>query len=183
MGSRETGSPRGSACSASVVVLGWALVGPTYGSRGRWAGLNVQSGRHEWARHWSAREWRSSRYGGTEKVSAGLLGAAPASGSPSRGRGCSWLPVRRAGPGPGLGVRFPSPALWSPWAGAWGSIPQSGVLSPWAGAGRGPSFACLPGGAPSSGLAPPRACGGGPPFGPPPPFLAMLAALSVWPWG
>ena len=31
------------------------------------------------------REWRSSRYGGTEKVSAGLLGAAPASGSPSRG--------------------------------------------------------------------------------------------------
>ena len=31
------------------------------------------------------REWRSSRYGVTEKVSAGMLGAAPASGSPSRG--------------------------------------------------------------------------------------------------
>ena len=30
-------------------------------------------------------------------------------------------------------------------------------------AGRGPSTACLPGGAPSSGLAPPRACGGGSP--------------------
>ena len=29
-------------------------------------------------------------------MSAGLLGAAPASGSPSRGRECGWLPVRRA---------------------------------------------------------------------------------------
>ena len=127
-------------------------------------------------------------------MSAGLLGAAPASGSPSRGREGSWLPVRRAwilfglplhpgyascflyGRGADLAWAHPAPLTYdrrqsarawvrAPSAGVWASFPLcAGIGGPRGPSfGRGPFTACLPGGAPSSGLAPPRACGVGTP--------------------
>ncbi len=99
-----------------------------------------------------------------KQVFAGLLGAALASGSPSL---VFWVrPV--AGWYSESSCRSVPSTAWplaTPWAvgqtlpGCTPPLLPGFPGFPWCCGG--PSAACLPGGAPSSGLAPPRACGGG----------------------
>ena len=76
VGSLETGSPRGSTGSAWAGYKWGPVRGPTYSSRGRSVGLNLQSCHRKLV---SAYERCSNVYGGTEKVLAGAFGGGPSS--------------------------------------------------------------------------------------------------------